>query len=201
MTIAAAALGAAASMLFAADAPKPEAPKPPATRPAEAKIPKVDEPRMLEFLRQYELDLYKWVEIVKARDPKKYNEMKKELIKETQDLLLLQARKPKLFELKIEDRRLDFKALQIAKDLRGPTTKPSDTDRLNQELQKVVGQQFEIRQKMRRLELEELQQNLETLRKQLEDQKKQLDSREGRQAEIIKQHIKDLMSPAPRSDW
>ena len=184
---------------------KPATTTAPATAPAAVSkpAPRSEEDVMLDFLRDYQPEVYKWVEVVKAKDPAKYSQMRRELIPDTRKLLGMKESRPAVFEASVKDRRLTFRSMQISRDLRAAdaTANPEEANRLRYELKETVTQQFETRQLLRKFELEEQQKRLEAVRKQLDEMKKTLEDRENQKADLISNHVEDLLKPTPKVEW
>ena len=94
---------------------------------------------------------------------------------------------PELYQLNVSDRRLSHETSRLVGEYhaarrQGETEK---IDSIRTSLESLVGQHFDVRQKMRERDLSQLQQRLEFLRTQIQQR------REQRQ-EVIRQHIQQL---------
>lgn len=188
------------------DKDKKEPPKATQPAPATKATPapqkgKIDEAAVLEFLKVHEPDVYKWAIVLKEKDGKRFNELIKEFTNEVKKLTDLQQKKPELFELTMQDRRHAFRALQLAKDLRNEALSPEARERASEELQKVVDKQFEVRQKLREMELAEQAQRIEALQKQLNGHRQELANREKHKQQLIAQRVNDLLKKNPKVEW
>ncbi len=99
----------------------------------------------------------------------------------------LKRNDPELYELNVEDRRLSRETSQlvgeyVAARRAGDTEK---MDAIKTSLESLVGEHFEVRQKMRERDLAQLEQRLEFLRTQVQQ-------RRERRQEVIRQHLQQL---------
>ena len=198
-------LGFGMGELLATDAPAaPVLPVPAATtpastpatsQPATAPRPKLkDEDVALNFLKQHEPEVYQDALILRDKDQKKYNDLIKEFIPEVRGLIEMQKRQPAYFELVVKDRRLAYRTIQMAKELRDAPLTPEARESRTKDLKDLVTRQFAVRQQKRQMELDELQ-------RKLDDLKHQLDDREHNKDGLISQRITDLLKKNPRVEW
>lgn len=166
-----------------------------AAPPATAPRPKLkDEETALNFLKQNEPEVYQDALTLREKDQKKYNELIKEFIPEVRGLAEMQNNKPAQFKLVIEDRRLAYRAIQMAKELRDAPLTPEARENRTKDLRDLVTRQFAIRQQQRQMELEGLQRKLDDLKHQLDDRAHNKDG-------LIGQRIADLLKKNPRVEW
>lgn len=190
--------GALAATVFAASpttAPAKMIDKPATTQPA----PPTPEDLVLGFAMQNEPDIYKWLLVLREKDPKRYNDLIREFTPEVRKLSDLKKRNPDMFQLTIEDRRLYFQSLQLSRD-NPAATGPAEQAR-HQKLETVVKMQFEVRQKLRQVELDEAAARIQALQKQLDRLKSELETRERNKDTLIEQRIEDLTNKNAKMEW
>lgn len=156
--------------------------------------PRLDEEAILNFLKQYEPELHKDALMLRDKDPKRFAELLKEFASDVRNLMDLQRRNVPLFEVTLEDRRLAYRALQVSKELRDCVLKPETREAKTKELNRIVRDQFNVRQQKRQMELAELQQKLDSLKHELED-------RESNKDDLIAQRVNDLLKQSPKVEW
>ncbi len=171
-----------------------------ATEKNNKKSPQNAEEMVLAFAGQYEPEVFRWLHVLKDKDPKRYTDLIHEFTPEVRKLTELQKRNPKMFELTIEDRRLYFRTIQFAREAAPAATGPAEEMR-RQKLESLVRQQFEVRQKLRELELEDLSNRVQALQKQVDRMKSDLTQREKNKDTLIDQRVDDLNNHNAKMEW
>jgi hypothetical protein len=117
--------------------------------------------------------------------------------------LRLKEYDPPMFELRVEDMRLGHQTSRLARRLReaertrdaaDDPRDPDDARTLRAELRKQLREHFEVRQQIRRRELEDLQRRIERMQADLEQ-------RADDRADLIEQRMRQLTSDDPPTDW
>src|SRR5579862_63804 len=146
-----------------ADGPVPGAP---AATPA---APKITDEVVLAFFKKYEPEVYSQLMVLKDKNKTQYETMMQEFYKEVGRLLDLQHRNEGLFNMTMEDRRIGFEALQLARTMQQGKLSGPELERSSRELETLVSRQFDVRQRIRQAALDEQKARIEDLKKHLED--------------------------------
>ena len=102
---------------------------------------------------------------------------------------------PELYELNVKDRQYSHETSRLVGEY-ATALRQGDTAKMESiktDLQQLVGEHFDVRQKLRERDLAQLEQRLEFLRKQVQQ-------RLERRAEIIKEHLSQLFG-GPQGDF
>lgn len=140
----------------------------------------------------------KWAEeIERAMD--EHPERVKQMISRNPRLrymLELRERHPELFELRVEDARLSREQYELAHNMRAAREagEEAEADELQGRLVEVVTEHFDIRQRIRQIELKQLEARLEQLRHELEER---TDSRDR----LIDERVAQLAEHGRRPRW
>ena len=97
---------------------------------------------------------------------------------------------PEAFELSQKDMDLERRSHELAMRIRG--LRGEDRDNAREELQKVAGEQFEVRTKLRERRLKRLESEIKELREALEN-------RAAKKDDIIERRMQELLGQ-PRDD-
>ncbi len=177
------------AVLFSATAPKP--PVPP---PTPLSLPKGQITKILVFLKSTEPDVFHKAEILRQSDPKQFDKLIAEAAPNFARLERLRQRDPKLLRLTLLDLADTHESFRLAGELRQPGLPPSAAELLRARLKQVVTAQFDLRQKIRLHELNELV-------KKINELKAQLKHRETQQLQIINQRVAQLIGKPPSVNW
>ena len=111
-------------------------------------------------------------------------------------MLELRERNPELFELRIEDARLSREQHELSRDLRAAREEgdEAEADQLHGRLVEVVTEHFDIRQRIREIELKQLEARLDELRHELEERTEQRDK-------LIDERVAQIVEHGPRPRW
>ncbi len=107
----------------------------------------------------------------------------------------LKRNDPELYELNIKDRHFAHETSRLAGEF-AAARRENDTAKMEStrgQLQELVGEHFDVRQKLRERDLAQLEQRLEFLRTQVQQ-------RRERRAEIIAAHLEELLG-GPTDDF
>ena len=153
-----------------------------------------DTARVMDFFRVTQPDMYEQAKAIRDNDPASFDKMIHNALNTVNRMEELRKRNPPLFELRMKDFELAYKTLKVAKDCKRPDLAPADKESLMKQLTDLVSTQFDLRQKIRQLEIDDVQKQLATLGQQLEDRKADKDN-------IIKKRVDDLIETVPRLEW
>jgi len=185
--------------------------RPPTSAPAEfppnrERRPGPDKPLTTEQIQDLQA-------ILKEQDPRiaaRLEEVLKSHPERVQELLAnhwprvarlveLKHRDGKLFALTMGEIRLNRAKMELVEKFHklDGNVAPTQVDELKAQLKQIVSQQFDLRQQIRRREIENLEHRLAELRKGIED-------REHKRTQILDEHVNDLLKapttrPAPKT--
>jgi hypothetical protein len=150
--------------------------------------------RVMEFFKTTQPDVYAQAQVLKETDPKKFESLIHGALSKVNKLADLRTRNPRLFELNMQDVDLTYRSIRISKELRRTDLVPAERDRLTKELTGYVAQDFDVCQKIRQQEIEDMKSKISTLESKLADRAKDKD-------QLIQQRVTDLVENPPRTDW
>ncbi len=107
----------------------------------------------------------------------------------------LKRHDPELYKLNVEDRQYSHETSRLAGEYAAAVRQgdSAKVESIKAEMEKLVGEHFDVRQKLRERDLAQLEQRLEFLRKQVQQ-------RLERRAEIIREHLSQLFG-GPQEDF
>jgi len=171
------------------------APRPATDRDKERERKRQEEiERTMEFFRVTQPDVWEQARVLREKDPAKFEETIRKAADTVNTLQELKRKNPKLYELNLKDFELYYKSLRLAKSLKAPDLSAADKTRMTAELAQVLTDQFDNRQKIRQLQIDEQAQKLKELENQLKE-------REKIKAQLIKKRVDDLLEKPPRLEW
>jgi hypothetical protein len=184
--------------LLAEDKPKapPTSTQPaaPSRRPDPAKKKEEEIARVMEFFRVTQPDVYEQAKVLQGSDPARFEKLVRPTIYTVNKLEDMRKRSPKLFELTMKDLELNYRSLRLSRQLKRADLPPADREKLTTELTGIVSSQFDIRQQIRREEIEHLKTQLKELGDKLQSNEKVKDK-------LIKKRVDDLVEKPPRLEW
>ena len=157
-------------------------------------LPKGQIDQILAFLKSTEPDVFRKAEILRQSDPKQFNKLIAEAAPNFARLERLRQTDPRLLHLTLLDLADTHESFKLAGELRQPGLPPSAAELLRARLKQVVTAQFDLRQKIRLHELNQLV-------KKINELKAQLKRRKAQQAQIINQRIAQLIGKPPSVSW
>ena len=111
---------------------------------------------------------------------------------------LIQIKKsaPELYELSVKDMKIGMECDKLSREFReaGRDGNEGRADEIRGKVTELVEEHFEVRQKMRGMELERLERRLAEARKQLE-------KRAGMRGELIEQRVTELTGDKRKPMW
>jgi hypothetical protein len=153
-----------------------------------------DTARVMDFFRVTQPDMYEQAKAIRDNDPAKFDKMIHSALNTVNKMEDLRKRNLPLFELRMKDFELAYKTLKLSNECKRTDLSPTDHDALMKQLTDLVSTQFDLRQKIRQLEIDDVQKQLASLGQQLEDRKADKDN-------IIKKRVEDLIETVPRLEW
>jgi hypothetical protein len=112
------------------------------------------------------------------------------------ELIRLKKSDPKMFDLRSQDLRLEKQSRELVQQYRHAqksNDKPK-ADALKNDLQRVIGDHFTLRQSIRELELQRLEQKLSQLKTQLETRKNSRDA-------LVQSRLSELTDDGAQAEW
>ncbi|MGC9258613.1 MAG: hypothetical protein ACP5I8_00850 [Phycisphaerae bacterium] len=150
--------------------------------------------QIMNFLKATEPDVYNKAQTLRRSDPKQFATLIAEAAPNFARLEHLRKTDPHLLTLTLQDLADTHESFKLAGELRQPGLPPSAAQLLRVRLRQVVTAQFDLRQKIRLHELNELL-------KKINELKAQLKRRETRCQEIINRRVAQLIGKPPSVNW
>lgn len=150
--------------------------------------------RVMDFFKQTQPDVYEQALKLRDSDPARFEKVIREASGTVKRLDELRRNKPKLFDLTMKDLTLNYRSVRLAREAKRTDLTPEQRDRNTKELQKVVEEQFSLRQQIRQFEIDEAAQRVRDLENALKD-------RDKVKADLIKKRVEELLEKPPRLDW
>lgn len=150
--------------------------------------------QIMNFLKTTEPDVYDKAEILRRSDPRQFQTLIAEAAPNFARLEQLRRTDPKLLHLTIMDLADTHESFRLAGELRQPGLPPSAAQLLRARLKQVVTAQFDLRQKIRLHELNQLV-------KKINELKAQLKHRETQRRDIINRRVAQLIGKPPSVNW
>jgi hypothetical protein len=151
---------------------------------------------IISVMREYDPALADRLSAYAEKNPDRIGPVLAPHLPRLMQLVYLKRHNPDMFRLRVQDYTLNRASLDAAQSLRD-AARSKDEDRaaqLRTELRERVTEHFRLRQRMRELELDQLQQRIEELRGQIRQRK-------DRQAQLIDERVDELTGKAPRGEW
>ena len=151
------------------------------------------DPAMVSFIREYFPERAAALESLRSSDPESFREKARALHMEVRRLMDLKENNPSLFDVHIEEIHLRPILRKQAKACRDATD-DADRARKEAELRASLERAFDLRQQIKRGEVEELRERLQELETGLE-------RRKDRRQELIDEQLEKLTRDDSDSDW
>jgi len=153
--------------------------------------PQLDEQQMagaVEVLKAMRPDLAERISLAMAENPERVREMVMREYPRLRYMIALKRRDPKMFDLRAEDIRLAYQSQQLAEDIRklDQAENVERREAAQAQLAQLLKEHYEVRHRLRELEIVRLEQRLEQLREEL-------DERAARREAIIRQRLQELL--------
>jgi hypothetical protein len=186
---------ATGNALFAGAIPPPPPGSQPALPPRTPEQRREDDiNRVMEFFRITQPDVYEQAQTLRVTDPIRFTRLILGALPTVNRLETTRQRSQRLFDLSMQDLKLGYQSLRIANDLRRPTLSDAERKRLTDQLTVVVSSEFDVQQKIRQFEIDDLQQKVRDVDTQVKD-------RERAKLAIIQRRLEDLIERTPRLEW
>ena len=150
----------------------------------------------MQIIEDIDAALAEEIRQVHARDAARTWEMLQPHMRTIQRMQLIRSRDPSGYELRIRDIRLARRATALADEL-AQARHARDRERaaeLEKKLRELVGEHFDLRQRIRRHEVEQFEKRIEQLKQGIETRQEQRDT-------IIQQKLRELLGRAPTPDF
>ena len=149
--------------------------------------------RVMQFFKDTQPDLYEKAQTLRETDPANFDNLVRGAVRTVDRLEKLREKNPELFQLNMSDLKLKYESKRLAYQLKEPGLSAADREHATAEANKVVAQHFEVRQKLRQAQIDELKNQLNQLEARLQSDEKVKDT-------LIQKHIQKLMEN-PGADW
>jgi hypothetical protein len=167
----------------------------PASQPVWTKEKKDEETaRVMDFFQAAQPDAYDQAKILRDSDPQKFDEMVRKMAGMVSRFEDMKKKHPALFEMNMKYFAMEYKSVELGKQIKSTETTGPEHDRLMQQLTQLVADQFDIKQKMRQSQIDDLQRQLTDLEKQSQDRAADRD-------DMIKKRVDSLIETVPEWDW
>lgn len=170
--------------------------QPASTQPVKSKEEQKAEnaSRVLEFFRINQPYLYEPLKVLQKTDPSGFDHQVAMAINNVKRLEDLRKKNKPLFEMKMQDLELSYETIELGKQIRGTDINAADKDSLTKQLTDKLNQQFDLGQKIRQAQIDDL-------RRQLADCEKKLQDRANEKDDRIKKRLDDLLQTTPSNNW
>ncbi|MEI7767689.1 MAG: hypothetical protein WCJ97_09670 [Phycisphaerae bacterium] len=174
--------------------PAKNTPKPPTTAPATRPAEEDVSVWIMKILKEHQPELYQKAEALRNSDPKRFEKMLQEAAPNFNQLKDLQKRDPEMFRLRMEDLKLSYQTVQLARRYHDPSTTVGDKAELVEQITNTVNAQFDVRADIRQREIDDIVKKVEALRKDLAERNK-------KQVEEVKKRVREITSRMPNLNW
>ncbi|MEK7467470.1 MAG: hypothetical protein AAB074_08655 [Planctomycetota bacterium] len=130
---------------------------------------------------------------LKKQHAEEYERAVNQVAFEIRDLLAIKQNDTKRYERRVEQRKLDYRATELAEKVRG-AGENQEMKAEREELKEVLGKLFDLREADRELELKRLQEELERLKDTMQ---KRRDAKE----KIIEKRMAELLGEEDGLEW
>lgn len=155
--------------------------------------------KYMNWLQSNYPDEYQALNEIREKDPKVFERRLTLSAKKYGRIMATEEQNPELAEVFKEDLALKERRDQILKELRGADESTRET--LKAELEKIVGERFDIIVYRKQLQYDELRQRLEQLQNELAKRETEVQDLKNRKAEATQSRMNELLSEAERIDW
>ncbi|MFA7332207.1 MAG: hypothetical protein WC326_14150 [Candidatus Delongbacteria bacterium] len=148
---------------------------------------------IVQFVRQHFPEKARLLEDLRKRNPAEFQRRRQKLAEEVRRLMELERENPGLFKLQVEEMRLRDELNRLARDLRRQREGSRERQESAKQLRDSLERSFDLRQKIKQGELEDLRQRLGELESSLK-------RRTERRAQLIEERFQQL-SESGEEDW
>jgi hypothetical protein len=148
---------------------------------------------VVQFIRETFPEKARMMEKLRRRDPAEFQRRRQQLAEEVKRLLVLRDENPELFKVQVDEMRLRDELGRLAREARREKEGSRERQEAEKKLKEAVGRSFDLRQRIKEAELEDLRARLKELESTLE-------RRAGRRAQMVEERSRDLLQNAG-DDW
>ena len=159
----------------------------------EKDIPPELEKEILKKIKKEHPDEAKELMLLKKERPIEYRKILIQRQHEFERLEELKERDPERYRQKKKQQSLEYQSYQLAEKYRA-TTKETEKVKIKQDLQKILGELFDLREKDREEEMKHLNQKLDHLKSVLAERKK-------KKKEIVDRRLQELIGEKDVLIW
>lgn len=167
---------------------QPERPRPEAMERREERRDEV-----VRFIRETFPEKAAQLERLRERNPAEFQRRRQQLADEVLHLLELRERKPELFRIQVDEMRLRDELGRLAREARRLKAGGRERLEVEKQLREVLSNSFDLRQRIKEAELEDLRARLRELESSLE-------RRSGRRADMVEERLRQLLETG-EEDW
>lgn len=149
---------------------------------------------VVAVMKEYDPDVAMRLEEVRKANPERVRQMIAPHLPGLMRLIWLRRSNPELYQLRIQDFRINRESETLGRQLRDVGADPAKTDPLRTQLRAKLIDQFELRQKIRERELEQLEKRIAELRGEIRSRKAARDA-------LIGQRIDQLTGKSVKVEW
>ena len=151
---------------------------------------------LLAFAKEFIPDALALIEEVKRDNPQEGQKAMEGMFPHLQNLRMLKAHDPELFESALQETRFEIQAQRTVRQIMKlrMQNKEGETKPLREQLLKILEQQFAIREARRELEIHKLEKRIAEIKATLEQRRK---TRE----DIIARHLKQMVGEGEGCEW
>ncbi len=147
-------------------------------------------------IRELHPELADWLDQLRDKHPNHIAESLHRRFPRLGDFVALKRSDPQMYELRIEDIRINRECRELAKQYHDAACSEETgmADGIHDELSALVNEHFDIRQRIRQLELDRLKMRIEQLHEQL-------DARQELKEELIEERLEELTGGTDEVEW
>ncbi|QDU72523.1 hypothetical protein [Mucisphaera calidilacus] len=150
----------------------------------------------MEIVGELDPDAVQRMRYMAERNPHMLLEIMRRRFPRLEALMELRETNPELFQLRIQDFKLNARTMMQAKrirELEENLADPAEIERQETDLREAIAEHFEVRQKIREIELKDLETEIERLTRQVTRLREEIDSRTTDPEGIIDGRLNDLL--------
>jgi hypothetical protein len=152
-----------------------------------------DREKAMAWLKEFEPVRLERLSQIKKEHPQDFERSLNQVAAEIRDLLVLKQNDAKRYEQRVEQRKLDYRATEIAEKVRG-AGENQDTEAQREELKGILEKLFDLREADREQELKRLEEELARVK---DSMKKRRDAK----AKIVERRIAELLGEEDDLKW
>lgn len=153
----------------------------------------------MEVLREYSPELAERIARWQEEDTENLRVLIGKRLPWVRRLIYMKRNDPQRYELSLQDLKLQRETQELARRFRDADD--SEREELGKQLRQRLAAQFEVRQKVRTLEIGGLEKQIEALEKRIDEMKKQIDERSKSSQKLIDSRYEELTSQNKSMKW